>query len=65
MKKIKAYSVEKGIKGICKSPAIWAHDAEKNSMMPVCYLMKPKWMTEEQFEKIIESMKYLYLPNEL
>ena len=65
MKKIKSFSIEGPIKGICKSHGIWAQDAEKNSMMPVCYFLKPKWMTKEQFKKIIDSMKYLQLPGEL
>jgi hypothetical protein len=38
-----------------KRPAIWGMAG--NRLYPLCYLRKPKWMTEAQFEAIVKSIK--------
>lgn len=50
---IEKYSVERiGSKG---RPAIWA--VSGNSTYPICYLQKPKWMTDEQFQKVVDAIR--------
>jgi len=55
--KFSAYSIEtSGIKGICKSPSVWGHDATNNGMYPLIYLKKPKWMSDKQFSKVVKGI---------
>lgn len=52
--KIETYSVASPIKGICKSYAIWGQ--EGNEMAPLAYFTKPKWISDTDFIKIINSL---------
>jgi len=44
-----------------KRPAIWA--VSGNSIYPVCYLRKPKWMTEEQFDRVVKAVRFEASPD--
>ena len=61
--KFDSYSISRnGLEGICKSPVIWGH--RESSMMPLVYLRKPKWMTEEDFYKVVDNLT-IHLPKDL
>lgn len=51
---IESYSIE--TISPSKRPAIWAVNG--NKFYPVCYLQKPKWMSDEQFQKVIDCIKW-------
>jgi len=56
--KLKAYEINiKPISGICKQPSMFGHNAENNSISPIIYFQKPKWMAQESFELIIENLR--------
>lgn len=38
-----------------KRPAIWA--VSGNGVYPLCYLQKPAWMSDEQFEKVVSAIR--------
>lgn len=60
MKKFKniiSYSIcKKGIKGLFKTPTIMVTD-KNNVGYPVCYLKKPKHLTNKEFEFILDGIK--------
>jgi len=52
------------VKGICKSPALWGNCNKNNSMIfPLIYFRKPKWLDDESFSKIVESMEIVFPEN--
>ena len=56
--KLESYSIDKeGVKGICKSPAIWGNNMNTNEVYPLVYLGKPKWMTDEAFNKVLDGLR--------
>lgn len=56
--KLGKYSVEPPIEGLTKRWAIWGHDAEKNSMAPLVYLERPKWIKDDSaWEKIVRGIE--------
>jgi len=57
--KIEKYSVSSPINGVCKSYGIWGQEGSK--IAPLAYLKKPKYITAEQWEKIVAAIK-LELP---
>lgn len=54
MKAIK-YTLEKPMQGICKQSGIWCQ-SETGGINPVMYFQKPKWISQESFDKIISKM---------
>lgn len=50
---IEKYTVERI--GDTKRPAVWAVNG--NSIYPLCYLQKPKWMSNEQFDKVVKAIR--------
>jgi hypothetical protein len=53
--KIDSYYINKnGIKGLVKSAGIWGID--KNRQFPLVYLRKPKYLDEEKFQQIIDTI---------
>lgn len=40
-----------------KTPAIWVI-IEPNIAMPVCYLRKPKWLTDDQWEAVLGAIRF-------
>ena len=61
---INTYSIStKPLTNICKQPALWGDSCGKhgNTSVPLIYFQKPKWISEESFLKIIESI-HLNLP---
>jgi hypothetical protein len=50
------YVFHKPIAGWSKSYAIYKK--EGNSLMPMIYLRKPKWLTDEEFEEFIKSIGF-------
>lgn len=60
-----SYSIStKPISGICKQPALWGHEKNRASMVPLIYLQKPKWISEETFLRIVESIR-LDIPRDI
>ena len=51
--RIESYSVETIAPH--KRPAIWAISG--NGIYPICNLRKPAWMTDEQFERVVKSIR--------
>jgi len=51
--KVKKYTVET-IRPDSR-PAIWGMTG--NGVYPLCYLRKPKWMTEAQFDAVVKSIR--------
>lgn len=61
--KIESYSIlTTGLRPI-KSPAIWVCKKDTNGMYPLVYFKKPKWVDEDDFKKVLESIK-LHLPQD-
>ena len=54
--KIKSYFVSSPIKGICKQYGIWV-SGNVNSIMPLIYLQKPKYIDENKWDEICKSVK--------
>ncbi len=53
----KSISFCKPIKGFCKSHAIWLNEVDgKNKMAPLAYFKKPRWLTDEQYKKLVEDL---------
>ena len=38
------------------SLVIWGLEQDKNRHYPILYIKKPRWQTEEEFQKIIDNM---------
>lgn len=66
MPKVKAYSLNKEpIAGICKRPSLWAHFSDVNSIAPLMYLLRPKWIKSDAvWDKILDSIR-LELPKDM
>lgn len=47
----------KGIEGRIKSPIIWGHAKEKNCIFPLAYLRKPKYMNNDSWMKVVDSIR--------
>lgn len=43
-----------------KSPIIWAYSKKTNGMYPVLYLRKPKHISEDFFNELINSLSIYY-----
>jgi hypothetical protein len=57
-KKLRAYSVTKrGEDDFVKSAVVYGHLLERNASFPLMYLQKPKHITDEQFDKLVEGVK--------
>ena len=54
--KLKSYSISIEDNRPVKSPTLWGHDSEKNSITPLVYFRKPKCISEESFKKIVEGI---------
>lgn len=55
MSNLTAISISKhGVRGLYKSPSVNAHFG--NKIAPILYFRKPKWVTDEQFESIIDDI---------
>jgi len=39
-----------------RRPAIWLL-REPNHLIPACYLQKPKWLSETQWQRVLESIE--------
>ena len=39
-----------------KSGIVWGHSKDKNSIFPLLYISKPKHITEEQFNELLDSI---------
>ena len=52
------YEFHKPIKGICKSHAIWRR-GKLNSISPMVYLRKPKYVSEDEFNNFISKLSFL------
>lgn len=39
-----------------KSAIIWGHSANSNSVFPLLYLRKPKGITQEEYDELIDSI---------
>lgn len=48
--------LHKPITGICKSWGLWEKD-ENNSISPLIYFKKTKYISQEKYEKIMNAMK--------
>ena len=53
---IEKYSTSGPIKGICKQSAVWGH--EGNSLVPLIYIQRPKWIKDDAvWSQIVESIR--------
>lgn len=53
---IKAYSISlNGLDGRVKSPIVWGHWG--SVIAPIAYIRKPKWLSESDFKKVVESLE--------
>lgn len=39
-----------------KSGILWGHSNKSNSTVPLLYISKPRWMTQEDFDSILEKV---------
>lgn len=53
--KIASYYIGKPITGFCKRRAIWC-DNGKGCHFPLVYFQKPKWLSEETYQTIVDSI---------
>jgi hypothetical protein len=54
MAKVKSYSVETIMPG--RMPAIWVM-MEPNIYAPICYLKRPKWLSDAQWEAVLGAIQ--------
>lgn len=60
MLRLDAYSVSQyPVARVCKSSCIWGHSG--NTSLPLVYLRKPQWLSDESFHEIVSFIK-LELP---
>ena len=45
-----------GIKGLIKSPTIWGHKGCE--CFPLCYLKKPKYMTDAEWNSFLDGFDF-------
>lgn len=59
--KIKGVELDKNKNKIfrIKSAILWGH-SDNNTSYPIAYLKKPKYMTDEQFEHILDKLKITF-----
>jgi len=53
--KADSYSICKPIKNICKQYAVWIN--KDNSSRPLCYLQRPKSVTDKEWQEFIEALR--------
>lgn len=56
--KVKSIELDKNkdrVFGI-KSAILWGHSSENNSMFPLLYISKPRSVSQEDFEELIEKL---------
>lgn len=55
--KVSSYYINiQGVKGLCKSSGVWAQDG--NVSVPLFYLHRPKWITDDKkWEEIVKSVR--------
>jgi len=44
-----------------KSAIVWGHSAHSNSCFPILYLRKPKGITQEQYEELIDAIEIQFV----
>lgn len=44
-----------------KSGIVWGHSKNSNSSFPLLYISKPKHITEEQFNKLLDSIEINFI----
>ena len=44
-----------------KSGIVWGHSKDKNSSFPLLYISKPKHITEEQFNELLDSIEINFI----
>lgn len=44
-----------------KSGIVWGHSKDKNYIFPLLYISKPKHITEEQFNELLDSIEINFL----
>jgi hypothetical protein len=55
--KLGSYSISsRPISGVCKRAAIWGHEQDTGTTFPLAYLQRPKWVTDEAWEKILHAI---------
>jgi len=59
-----AYSIAKnGLEGSVKSPIIYGH--WDNILEPLAYIRKPKWVSDEDFKIVVDSIRLCVVHNEV
>ena len=55
LKNMRAYSISpNGLEGRVKSPIIYGHWG--NTISPLAYIQKPKWVSDEDFARVVKSL---------
>lgn len=49
-----------GLKPLVKSPTIWGHKG--NVTLPLCYLMKPKYMSDAEWDDFLDGFSFELKP---
>jgi len=44
-----------------KSGIVWGHSKNSNSIFPLLYISKPKHITEEQFNELLDSIEINFI----
>lgn len=55
-KDLESYFINRNGLGYTKSPAIWGN-YKPNTIAPLVYLKKPKWVSDDDFDKILDALK--------
>lgn len=67
-KNIRSFEFDKNKKHIfgIKSAIIWGHSSRTNGIFPLLYLRKPKSISEEDYNELIEHIEisFKFKPNE-
>lgn len=55
---IKSFEYDKNRSNVfgIKSAIIWGHSNKSNSIFPILYISKPKHITQEDFEVLLDSL---------
>lgn len=63
LNEIRSFEFDKNRKKIfgIKSGIVWGHSKDTNVSFPMLYISKPKWITEEQFNELLNSIDIQFL----
>lgn len=48
-----------------KSAIVWGHSKSENSCSPILYISKPKWISQDEFNELLDSIEMKFKLNSI